>query len=103
MDLTTIIIAVTSSSVLVEVVRWIKESVSKKEDKLDVLRCAICEMIYDRVLHLCTKYIDAGTVPYLQLRSMLRLYSRYIDLRCCDDDEDSLEVMVNIVKELPVK
>ena len=43
------------------------------------------------------------SIPYLQLQSLMRLYSRYVELSCCTDEEDALERMIEDVKELPIK
>lgn len=97
---TAIIVAVLTSSVVVEIIRWIRDTVNdhkREQEKEDVLKEAMRVLLRDRILHLCTKYVDAGEVPHKHYESLYDLYKSYKNLNgngFIDDEMDR-------VKELP--
>lgn len=95
-----IIIAVLSSSVLVEVIRWVRDSVNehkKDQEKEDVIKETLKVILRDRILHLCNKYEDAKQIPHKHYESLYDLHESYKNLGGNGFIDDEMEM----VKQLP--
>ena len=97
---TAILVGVLSSSVIVEIIRCIKEHfVEKKRDyqREDSLKQAVCALLRDRILHLRDKYMEQGSISQRHWQSMYMLYENYKNLGGNGFIEEEME----LVKELP--
>lgn len=63
-----------SSAVIVKVldIWW-----DYKKNKTNPLNKAVCALLRDRILFLCEKYIEKGTITHKQFESLMSLYENY--------------------------
>lgn len=94
-----IVVAVLSSSVLVEVIRWVRDSVNdhkQDKEKEDVVKEALQVMLRDRILHLCNKYEDAEEIPHKHYESLYDLHTSYKKLGGNGFIDDEMEIVKNL-------